>query len=134
MIALDTNVLVRSLMRDHLGQLEAANNLLSGSTRLEPAFICREVIIEFEFVLRRRYDLSRSDIADALIELCGSAELIVECSEDVEQAAFLYSQGGRDFADLMILAAARRATAEKLYTFDRRLSREPGGELIETGE
>ncbi len=39
--------------------------------------------------------------------------------------------GGADFADRMIAAAARRAGALPLYTFDRKAARLPGVTLLE---
>ena len=44
--------------------------------------------------------------------------------------ALAYSQGGPDFADLMILAAAERVGATPLYTFDRRFARIEGAALL----
>ncbi len=46
MIALDTNVLVRYLVRDILEQAEAARDLLERLTPEAPGFISREVTIE----------------------------------------------------------------------------------------
>ena len=46
MIAVDTNVLVRYLVRDDLQQAEAARALLQSVTAEKPAFACREVVVE----------------------------------------------------------------------------------------
>ena len=131
MIAIDTNVLVRLLARDHAEQAEAARTLLQGLTPEQPGFICREVAIELAWVLERSYKLPRQRIAEALLALLTSNNLVFEAADDVAHAAFRYGQGGPGFSDLMILAASERAGAEPLMTFDRRLAREAGAALVE---
>ena len=44
MTALDTNVIVRYLVRDDAEQAAAARALLDGLTPGNPGFICREVV------------------------------------------------------------------------------------------
>ena len=56
---------------------------------------------------------------------------MVEHADDVAVAAYRYRQGGVGFSDLMVLAAAERAGAVPLYTFDRRLARMEGAALVE---
>ena len=123
MTAIDTNVLVRYLVLDNLEQAEAARELLEGLTPEQPGFICREVILEVVWVLERTYGFSRDQIADVLLELAATDTLVIEAAEDVVSAAEIYRQGGTDFSDLMILAAAINAGAGPLYTFDRKFAR-----------
>ena len=131
MIAIDTNVLVRLLARDHAEQAGAARTLLQGLTPEQPGFVCREVAVELAWVLERSYGFPREAIAEALLELLASNNLVFEAADDVAHAAFRYGQGGPGFSDRMILAAAARVEALPLYTFDRRLSRAEGTELVE---
>ena len=126
MTALDTNVIVRYLVRDDAEQAAAARALLDGLTPGNPGFICREVVLEVAWVLERSYRFPRSQVAEALMDLTASDGLVVEDSDDVAAAAHRYRQGGAGFSDLMILAAAGRAGAMPLHTFDRRLSRMQG--------
>ena len=55
MIGLDTNVLVRYLVRDDAEQAEAARSLLESLTVDSPGYVCREVTVEVVWVLERRY-------------------------------------------------------------------------------
>ena len=126
MIALDTNVLVRYLVRDDPAQAEAARALVEALTPGNAGFICREVAVELVWVLERLYRLTRAQIADVLVELTATDGLVVESADDVARAAHAYRQGGPGFSDLMILAAAERSAAVPLHTFDRRLARLPG--------
>ena len=123
MIALDTNVLVRYLVDDDAGQARAARGLMAGLTPDRPGFVCREVVVELGWVLERAYGFSRDRIASVLDALAATAELRVEAVDDVLRAAAGSRQGDAGFSDRMIAAAARRAGADALYTFDRRAAR-----------
>ena len=130
MTSIDTNVIVRYLVGDEAEQAEAARALLDGLTPDDPGFICREVVIETAWVLERSYRFTRAQVAEALMDLTASDSLVVENSDDVAAAAYLYRQGGAGFSDLMVLSAAERAGATPLYTFDRRLARMEGAVLV----
>ena len=133
MTAVDTNVLVRYLVRDDAAQAEAARVLLEGLTRQHPGFVCREVAIEVVWVLERAYRFERAEIADVLLELVATDCLMFESVDDVIRSVLRYRRGGPGFSDLMILAAAERAEALPLHTFDRRLARMEGATLVPTG-
>ena len=132
MIAIDTNVLIRYLVCDDAEQAEAARALLVELSSERPGFICREVTIEVVWVLERAYRLPRDEIATVLDELIATEGLVVEAADAVTQAASAYRQGSADFSDLMILAAAKRARAQPLYTFDRTFARLAGAALVES--
>ena len=87
MIALDTNVLVRYLVRDDKKQAEAARTLLESLTIEQPGFVCREVIVELVWVLERSYKCSRDQIATVLEQLATTESLVVEAGSDVIRAA-----------------------------------------------
>ena len=131
MIALDTNVLVRYLVDDDARQAEASRLLLQGLTAERPGFVCREVTVELVWVLQRAYGFSRDRIAAVLEDLVATEGLEVEAADDVARAAFRYRQGGAGFSDLMIVAAAERAGAGTLYTFDRKVAQLEGVTLLE---
>ena len=86
--------------------------------------------MELVWVLDRSYAASRERIASALLSLLAADAIVVESADDVAAAVMAYADGISDFSDLMILAAARRAAATPLYTFDRRASRVDGVELL----
>ncbi len=130
MTSIDTNVIIRYLVGDDAAQAEAARALLDGLTPEDPGFICREVVMEIAWVLERSYGFARAQVAKALMDLTASDSLLVENPDDVAAAAHLYRQGGVGFSDLMVLAAAERAGATPLYTFDRRLARMEGAVLV----
>ena len=130
MIALDTNVLARYLVRDDERQAEAARALLESLTTERPGYVCREVVVELVWVLERAYGVSRERIATTMRELVATKNLVIEAADDVARAAFRYEPGGAGFSDLMILAAAERSGALPLHTFDRKAARMEGVELL----
>ena len=130
MIALDTNVLLRYLTRDDLEMAVTARGLLNSLTPQEPGFICREVILEVVWELERSYKMPRRRIAAVLERLLLARDLVIEAADDIATAIPDYRRGAIDFSDVMILAAARRAQTRVLYTFDRKLARQEGAELL----
>lgn len=131
MIALDTNVLVRYFVEDDPVQTPAAQELINGLTPQNPGFISREVAVEVVWVLDRTYGFSSAQIEETLMRLIATDSLAVEVSQDIARAAAGYARGEADFADLMILAAAKRAGAKPLYTFDRKLARSADAALVQ---
>jgi predicted nucleic-acid-binding protein len=129
-IALDTNVLVRFLTRDEPAQAAAADRVIAGLSADEPGFVGREVMLELVWVLERAYRLPRAEVIAAVEGLLSAREMEVEATADIAAALIRYGSTGPGFADLMIAAAARRAGATKLVTFDRSAARIEGVELV----
>ena len=132
MIALDTNVLVRFLTQDDDAQFQVAAGLIEGCTRDVPGYVCREVMIELVWVLERAYKYSREEIAEALLSIVTASQLLVENAQDIASVVNLYRKEGYDFADLMIRQAAQRTENRVLKTFDQKLARLDGVELLGT--
>ena len=130
MIALDTNVLVRFLVQDDPEQALLATDIVEQLRDDAPGFVSREVLVELVWVLERAYLFSRGQIAGVLDGLLAATELQIEGSDDIGPALELYRNDGFGFADLMIVAAARRVGASELLTFDRKASRLPGVRLL----
>ena len=132
MIALDTNVLVRFLTQDDDAQFQVAADLIEGCTRDVPGYVCREVMIELVWVLERAYKYSREEIAEALLSIVTASQLSVENAQDIASVVSLYRKEGYDFADIMIRQAAQRTENRILKTFDQKLARLDGVELLGT--
>ena len=130
MLAVDTNVLLRHIVKDNKKQTEAAQSFIEKLTPQQPGFICREVALEIAWVLESVYEFPRTRIADFILDLTATEEMVVESGEDVATAARRFRTSNDDFSDLMILAAAQRVGANPLYTFDQRLARMEGAALL----
>ncbi len=121
MIGLDTNVLVRYIVRDDEKQAQAATRLIeSRCTSHEPGVVNPIVLCELAWVLSQGYGYDRKTIAQVLRKILSVQELRVENAESAWRALRLFEQGNADFADYLIGVSNREATAEVTYTFDRR--------------
>jgi len=114
--AIDTNVLVRFLVRDDAEQADRARKAMER----ESIFLCRTVLLETEWVLRYTYEFDRGSVNQALMKVCGLPQVVVEDTAIVTQALAWHAEGF-DFADALHLAASRRAQA--FYSFDQSLAK-----------
>jgi len=127
MIGLDTNVLVRFLVRDDEAQFERARRLIRREAAAgEPVLIGLLVILETEWVLRSRYDLSKAEILTAFSGLLESVEISVEDESSLEQALFLWKDSNVQFADCLIGARNTTLACRGTATFDTTALRLPG--------
>ena len=103
MLGLDTNVLVRFLVRDDEDQFERAQKLIrreaqSGSA----ALVSHLVLLETEWVLRSRYKLSKADILGAFSDLMSAVDVSFEDEPAIEEALFTWKNSSAQFADCLI--------------------------------
>ncbi len=124
MVAFDTNVVVRLLLRDDAAQAKKAEHAFLRHARGDGVFLPLVVLVETAWVLAYTYELTRSAIHDQLLALTRTRGVVVDEAERVQEALDAYATGGADFADYVILAGARRAGCKTLLTLDRRLGRE----------
>jgi predicted nucleic-acid-binding protein len=121
MIGLDTNVLIRYLVRDDQLQYERARRLLRRAVEgREPVMVSLLTLLEMEWVLRSRYVLSKEDIAATISSLLDARELTFEDEPSVEEAMHLWKDSATDFADCLINARNRRLGCRTTVTFDRK--------------
>jgi predicted nucleic-acid-binding protein len=116
MTAVDTNVLVRFLVKDDEKQAQRARKLIEQ----ERIFIPKTVLVETEWVLRYTYELGREAVAAALAKVCGLSQVTIEDGPAVRQA-LAWHQAGLDFADALHLASSRQTV--RFCSFDQELIR-----------
>ena len=127
MIGLDTNVLVRFLVRDDEEQFARAERLIRRSANAgEPVFISLLVLLETEWVLRSRYKLDKSEILGAFSELLSSMDLSFEDEPSIEEALFLWKDSPAQFADCLIGARHRTLGCAATASFDSDAVKLPG--------
>lgn len=121
MIGLDTNVLLRLLVRDDLDQYETATRFVKESVAQgETLFINRIVVAELVWALSRSYRRSREEIAAAIEQILMTAEFEVEGSPLVWAALNEYTRTKVDFADCLLGAVNKAAGCSATATFDRK--------------
>jgi predicted nucleic-acid-binding protein len=127
MIGIDTNVLVRFLVRDDERQFEKAQALIRReANRGEAVLISQLVLLEAEWVLRSRYTLSKSDILRAFSGLLDSVEFTIEDEPSLEQALFLWRDSAAELADCLIGARHLNLGCRATASFDARALKLPG--------
>ncbi len=134
MPALDTNVLVRYLVRDDASQLAAAQRLISRCVAEGRAlFVPVTVVLGLEWVLRSRFAFSKDDVLMTLSSLFSAAELTFESEHALEVALQLFRKGSANFADCLHVALATQAGEQPLWTFDKGASKVAGAQLLLKG-
>ncbi len=126
MLGIDTNVLVRFLVRDDEIQFEKARKLLKREvTAGRRVFVNQLVLLETVWVLRSRYGLSKDSIIDTLSGLLDSVDVQFDDEPAVEEAIFLWKESAADFADCLIGARNRRLGCRTTASFDTKAAKLP---------
>lgn len=127
MLGIDTNVLVRYLVRDDPAQYEKARRLIDREvSKGQPVLVSLLVLLETEWVLRSRYDLAKVDVVAAFSALLDTSDLIIEDEPSVENAIYSWKDSAVDFADCLIEARNRRLGCRATATFDGRAQKLAG--------
>ena len=130
MIGLDTNVLVRYIMQDDPKQSPNATRLIESLNIDNPGYITMVSVVELYWVLTSSYELTGSQVAQALEVILRSKQLWVERADQVMRALRVFGQGKADFADCLIERAASGAGCAQTMTFDVGASKHAGMTLM----
>lgn len=124
MIGLDTNVLLRYIVRDDAAQAKAASRLIEGRCSKEaPGHVSQVVLAELAWVLGRGYGYAKEEVVKVLAAILSSAELRVQEAALAWAALRAYQAGQADFADYLIGAVNESAGCETTCTFDKRAAK-----------
>lgn len=110
----DTNVLVRAVVRDDPAQYRAAAKLLREATVIALALPC---LCEFVWVLRRVYGFGVADVASAIRALLATRK--VQVNAPAVEAGLLLLEAGGDFADGVIAYEGKWLGGETFVSFDK---------------
>jgi predicted nucleic-acid-binding protein len=126
-IGLDTNVLLRYLLRDDTAQAARADRELERDERflIDPIALC-----ELGWVLEAAYGFSRSDIVAALERIASTAQFEIEGHDVVLGALDDFRRSVADVSDCLIGRRNRSAGASETLTFDRSLRSLTGFRLL----
>ena len=122
MRALDTNVLVRLIVRDDPELVARAEASVQAG-----AWVPLLALAETVWVLQSAYGLDQRRVATVVEMLLDHDRLTLQ-DEDVVRRAHATFRGERavEFSDCLIVETARKAGHRPVGTFDRRLSRVDG--------
>ena len=126
MRAIDTNVLVRLLVRDDPRQLDAAEKFIA-----KGAWVSHVVLVETLWVLDAVYGRSAENLASAVERLLAHAELTLQDADVVAAALGQFrAKPTLGFSDCLVLEVARKSGHLPLGTFDRQLGRLAGAHRL----
>ena len=123
MRAIDTNILVRLIVRDDPVQVEKAEAFVAPGV-----WVSQLVLAETVWVLESVYGLGRMQIATVVRMLLEHDRLTLQ-DEDVIRGAHSTFELGRSagFTDCLVVEVARKAGHLPVGTFDKAMSRIEGG-------
>ena len=127
MIGVDTNVLLRLVVNDDPAQNDLVKAFFAKRSVDDPAYVGLVVIAEFTWLLGRHYGYSKTQIADVLIGLLDSVDLVIERPELVQEAALLSREPRIDFADVLIARLGQEHQCTTTVTFDRNAAKRIAG-------
>ncbi len=126
MLAVDTNVLVQLITGDESDQVALAQAFVS-----KGAWVSHLVLAETMWVLASAYELKPAAIATAIDMLLNHSELVLQDSDVVASALEHFrKKPAVGFSDCLVLEIARKAGHVPLGTFDKKLSRLSGMQLL----
>lgn len=124
MKALDTNVLVRFLVRDDKKQAEIVYRLFKrAESRNEPFFVPLLVVLETIWVLESVYEIPREEIRGSLQKLLLMPILIFEAQSALQRTLASAQTNKIDLADLLIAHSAKFSNCDGVLTFDKKASK-----------
>ena len=113
-ITVDTNILVRAVVRDDEKQAQAAAAVLKAAEIIAVSLPC---LCEFVWVLRRVYGFGQADISAAIEALLEASNVVV--NRPAVDAGLAILRAGGDFADGLIAYEGSRLGGETFVSFDK---------------
>ena len=127
MTGLDTNVLLRYLLKDDAAQAARAEREIERDERF---LVDGIVLCELVWVLETGYGFSRTEVADALDKIAATAQFDIDGKDLVLAALADFRRSGADFSDCLIGRRNRGAGVTDTVTFDRSLKSLDGLRLL----
>ena len=126
MRAVDTNVLVRLIVRDDPEQVQTAESFIASG-----AWVSQLVLVETMWVLDAAYDRTPEQIATAVDMLVDHKNLSIQDADVVISAlAHFRKRPALGFSDCLALEISRKAGHLPLGTFDRDLAKVAGAKRL----
>jgi predicted nucleic-acid-binding protein len=127
MRAIDTNVVIRLITRDHEDQALAAEALVK-----DGAWLSLVALVETCWVLSAGYEFTPPQLARALGILLDHEHIVVEHPVAVERALEVFRKRPKlSFPDCLLIEIARQSGFLPFATFDKDLAKLDDVELIE---
>jgi predicted nucleic-acid-binding protein len=118
MTVLDTNAVLRFLLRDDEDKAVRVHDIMEQETCLIPI----EVLAEAVYVLAKTYCIERTLIQEKLLGFLWNENVETPCQGAVETALRYFGETKLDFVDCLMIGYAV-AEGHRIFTFDKKLNK-----------
>jgi len=119
MVFLDTNIVMRYLLDDHVELSAKARQIIDSTTNL---FICDGVCAEIIYVLSKAYLVEREIIKQTISEFLEKENIHVTNKKVIKKSLALFASENLDYMDCF-LCAYNHVEGIKIETFDNKLKK-----------
>lgn len=125
---LDTNIILRYLLRDDETKYQRCRTLLKTVERGEAELVTTDLVIaELVWVMSSKpYSLSRGRIRDDLSDFISIHNLRLPDKPLLERALDLYAESGIDFIDAYNAVVMLKRGVDSVYSYDTDFDKVPG--------
>ena len=116
MIVLDTNYILRFLIKDNEEMYYEARNVIKNND----CFIDNEVLAEVIFVLLKVYKTSKNNIRISLEKFLSLPNIILNSKVTILKALEIFDEKNLDFVDAILCAKSEKY---EVKTFDKKLNK-----------
>ena len=121
MIGLDTNVLVRYVLRDDVQQAKVVDRLIEKCIAEHVQIVISLLALqETEWVLRACAKIDKASIITLFKHLLESADILIETEEILEEALLHFENSNADFSDCLMVAQYQHTACDYMVTFEIR--------------
>jgi predicted nucleic acid-binding protein len=125
--ALDANVILRFILRDHEELSTKARDILQAAREGRIVVHCDPVIVgEVVYVLSSHYGVSRAQITETLERVLKPESTVMPDKRRYLRALRIFAETNAHFGDACACAAALEDCEGRLFSFDRELSKIEG--------
>jgi predicted nucleic-acid-binding protein len=117
-------------MQDDPKQSPKATKIVESLDGVGGGYVTLVSVVELVWVLSASFELTRSQVAQALDAIIRTKQFKIESADQVIRALRVFKEGKSDFADCLIERSANSAGCEKTVTFDVNASKHSGMTLI----
>ena len=129
MIAIDTNVLARSILNDDEVQSKLAKEKIRSFLEKGGVFVPSVCVLELVWIMNVKKK-TKENIIKTLEYLLQTDGFYLGNDGCVRKAVALYKSGKADFGDYLIYSEAIEANAELLSTFDKKFAESFAGKFV----
>ena len=116
MIVLDTNYILRFLLKDNEDMYKISKNTITTNR----CFIDNEVLAEVVFVLLKVYQVPKADIRVTLEKFISFENIILNNKNIIINALKIFEENNLDFVDAILCAKSKKYIVK---TFDQKLKK-----------